>query len=140
MGFYFQGFYINLPVAAPFVPVMLFFIPDFDRKKHLTTLEKAKEVDWLGTVLSCGAFASGTMALSFGGVLFPWNDRRIIAMFVLSGVLFALFFFTQSRAILTTPERRIFPMEFWKSRTLILLGILVGMWSPYAFNSLGSLN
>lgn len=112
---------------------MLFFIPNFERKKHLSTFEKAKEVDWLGTALSCGAFASGTMALSFGGVLFPWDDRRIIAMFVLSGVLFALFFFTQSRSILTTTERRIFPMEFWKSRTLILLGVLVGVWPLFTF-------
>ena len=117
---------------------MLFFIPNFDRNKHLTTLEKVKKVDWLGTVLSCGAFASGTMALSFGGVLFPWDDRRIIAMFVLSVVLFALFFFAQSRTILTTIEHRIFPMEFWKSRTLVLLGALVGMLVPLACFSASS--
>lgn len=106
---------------------MFLFIPNFDRNKHLTFVEKAKTVDWLGTVLSCGAFASGTMALSFGGVLFPWDDRRIIAMFVLSVVLFTVFFVSQSRTIWTTTEHRIFPMEFFKNRTLVLLGILVGM-------------
>lgn len=118
---------------------MLFFIPNFDRNKHLTFVQKCKTVDWLGTVLSCGAFASGTMALSFGGVLFPWDDRRIIAMFVLSAVLFAAFFFTQSRTILTRLENRIFPMEFFKSRTLILLGILVGMYNSTVFSDAGAI-
>lgn len=133
-----QGFYINLPIAAPFVPVMLFFLPNFDRNKDLTFLQKAKTVDWLGTVLSCGAFASGTMALSFGGVLFPWGDRRIIAMFVLSAVLFTIFFITQSRTVWTTTENRIFPMEFFKNRTLVLLGILVGTshFNPLCFLTL----
>jgi hypothetical protein len=106
---------------------MLFFIPSADQNKNLTTLEKAKRVDTLGTVLSAGAFASGIMALSFGGVLFPWGDRRIIAMFILSGVLFSLFFTTQHFKIWTTEEQRIFPMEFWKDRTLVLLGALIGM-------------
>jgi hypothetical protein len=105
---------------------MIFFIPNIDRNKGLTFMERARKVDWLGTVLSCGGFAAGTMALSFGGVLFPWGDRRIIAMFVLAFVLFVAFFFTQSRTILTTVEHRIFPMEFFKNRTLVLLGVLVG--------------
>jgi len=105
---------------------MIFFIPNFDRNENLTFLQKVKTVDWLGTVLSCGGFAAGTMALSFGGVLYPWGDRRIIAMFILAFVLFVVFFFTQSRNIWTTVDHRIFPMELFKSRTLILLGILVG--------------
>ena len=120
------GFYINLPIAAVFAPVMLLFIPSFDHNRDLSFIGKAKKVDYLGLVLSTAALASGTMAISFGGAVFAWNDRRIIALFVLSGVLLITFFVTQHLALFTTTDQRIFPMEFWKDRSLVLLGTLSG--------------
>lgn len=120
------GFYINLPIAAVFAPIMLLFIPSFGRNAGVSFIGKVKKIDFLGVILSTAALASGTMAISFGGVLFGWNDRRIIAMFVLSGVLLIAFFVTQHLALFTTTAQRIFPMDFWQDRNLVLLGVISG--------------
>lgn len=61
------------------------------------------------------------MAINFGGSVYAWNSGRIIGLFVCSGVLFILFGVQQGLAILTTTERRIFPVEFLKSRIMMVL-------------------
>lgn len=68
-----------------------------------------------------GAFVSGVMAISFGGNVYQWNSGRIIGLFVCSGLLFILFGTQQTFAILTTGERRIFPIQFVKSKIMLIL-------------------
>ena len=75
----------------------------------------------MGALLILGAFVSGVMAINFGGVVYAWSSGRIIGLFVTSGVLFILFGLQQSFSVLTTPDRRIFPLEFLKSRTMLIL-------------------
>jgi len=79
------------------------------------------EIDYTGAILVCGAFVSGVMAINFGGVVYAWNSGRIIGLFVASGVLFILFGLQQTFTIATTEDRRIFPLQFLKSRTMLLL-------------------
>lgn len=45
----------------------------------------------------------------------------MIGLFVCSGILFILLGIQQVYTILTTTTRRIFPIEFFKSRTILLL-------------------
>lgn len=78
-------------------------------------------MDYLGAILTIGAFVSGVMAVSFGGITYPWNSGKIIGLFVCSGVLFILLGLQQVYTILTTTSRRIFPIEFFKSRTILIL-------------------
>ena len=61
------------------------------------------------------------MAINFGGVVYAWDSGRIIGLFCTSGFLFILFGVQQGLKILTTVERRIFPVEFLRSRTMLLL-------------------
>ncbi|KAJ3525990.1 hypothetical protein NM208_g11401 [Fusarium decemcellulare] len=61
------------------------------------------------------------MGMNLGGVLWDWNSGRSIGLFVTSGVLFLLFILQQTFFIGTTRENRLFPMHFWKSRTMICL-------------------
>jgi hypothetical protein len=84
-------------------------------------MNRAREMDYVGAVLTLGAFVSGVMAVSFGGVTYPWNSGKIIGLFVCSGVLFILLGFQQVYTIFTTVSRRIFPVEFFKSRTILIL-------------------
>lgn len=115
------AFYINLLIGGAFGPVYLFMIPTFDPRKGVPMLRRFKELDWVGTVILVGAFVSGIMALSFGGILYAWNSGQIIACFVLSFVLFSVFAVQQELAIFTTAANRIFPVQFLRSRTMILL-------------------
>ncbi|TGO10818.1 hypothetical protein BTUL_0125g00320 [Botrytis tulipae] len=115
------AFYINLCIGAACAPVYLFLIPNYDPRPGVPLLHRAKEVDYLGSILIIGAFVSGVMAVSFGGVTYPWNSGKIIGLFVCSGILFIIFGIQQVFTIFTTTSRRIFPIEFLKSRTMLIL-------------------
>ena len=115
------AFYINLCIGALCAPVYFFLLPNKDPRPGVSLKDRAREMDYIGTILTMGAFVSGVMAVSFGGVTYPWNSGKIIGLFVCSGVLFILLGFQQVYTVLTTTSRRIFPVEFFKSRTLLIL-------------------
>ncbi|KAL8697937.1 MAG: hypothetical protein Q9201_006842 [Fulgogasparrea decipioides] len=115
------AFYINLCLGAVCAPVWLFLLPRYDPRPGVAIKQRIREIDYVGTVLIVGAYVSGVMAISFGGSTYAWNSGRIIGLFVCSGVLFILFGFQQSLPLFTTVERRIFPVEFMKSKILLVL-------------------
>ncbi|KAL9008344.1 MAG: hypothetical protein Q9173_006520 [Seirophora scorigena] len=115
------AFYINLVVAAVCLPVYFFYLPRFDPRPGVPVKRRCSELDYVGTVLIIGAYVSGVMAVNFGGSVYEWNSGRIIGLFVCSGVLFIFFGIQQGLTILTTTERRIFPVEFLKSKIMVVL-------------------
>lgn len=115
------AFYINLCIGAVCAPVYFFMLPDVDPRRGVSMKDRARELDYVGTVLTLGAFVSGVMAVSFGGIQYPWNSGRIIGLFVCSGVLFILLGLQQVYTVFTTLTRRIFPIEFFKSRSILIL-------------------
>ncbi|TVY20068.1 Efflux pump patC [Lachnellula arida] len=115
------SFYINLCIGALCAPVYIFMLPSVDPRPGVTLKDRAREMDYVGTILTIGAFVSGVMALSFGGITYPWNSGKVIGMFVCSGVLFIILGFQQVYTVFTTTSRRIFPVEFFKSRTILIL-------------------
>jgi hypothetical protein len=79
------------------------------------------------------------MALCFGGILYDWNSGRIIALWVVAGVLYILLGFQQVYCIFTTEEQRIFPVEFFTakySKELILLFCCIAAAATIAFTPL----
>jgi len=117
------AFYINLVLVALFVPAYLFMIPSIDPRPGVPQRVRLAGIDKVGAVLVFGGFVAGIMAISFGGVLYDWNTATIIVLLCLSGVLFILFGIQQVWSIFTTPEQRLFPVQFFKSRTLLVLFI-----------------
>ena len=115
------AFYINLCIGAALAPAFFFYLPRYDPRPGVSQRKRFAEIDYVGAILICSAFVAGVMAINFGGVVYAWNSGRIIGLFVTSGVLFILFGSQQTFTILTTKERRIFPIEFLKSRTMLLL-------------------
>ncbi|KAI9747457.1 MAG: hypothetical protein M1835_002104 [Candelina submexicana] len=115
------AFYINLVIGGLCAPVYFFYLPGFDPRPNVSTKQRFAEIDYTGTVLIVGAFVSGVMAVSFGGIIYSWNSARVIGLFCTSGVLFILFGVQQVYCIFTTEERRIFPVPFLKSRTMLIL-------------------
>ncbi|KUJ11345.1 MFS general substrate transporter [Mollisia scopiformis] len=115
------AFYINLVIGALCAPVYIFMLPNKDPRPGVSFMDRAREMDYLGGLLIIGAFVSGVMAMSFGGVTYPWNSGKIIGLFCCSGVLFILLGTQQVWCVFTTQKRRIFPIEFFKSRTILIL-------------------
>ncbi|KAL8638513.1 MAG: hypothetical protein Q9228_004336 [Teloschistes exilis] len=115
------AFYLNLCVGGLFAPVWFFLLPRYDPRPGVAITKRLREIDYVGTILIIGAYVSGVMAINFGGSTYAWNSGRIIGLFICSGILFILFAVQQTFAILTTIERRIFPIEFMKSRIMLVL-------------------
>ena len=108
-------------IGALCAPVYLLILPTFDPRPGVPLKKRLIELDYLGTLLMIGACVSGVMAINFGGSIYAWNSGQTIACFVVSGVLFIAFGLQQSFCILTTEETRIFPCQFLKNKTLIIL-------------------
>ena len=115
------AFYINLVIGAIFAPVYLFLLPSYDPRPGVSYKRRLARLDYVGTLLIIGALTSGVMAISFGGITYPWNSGTTIGLFVCSGVLFIIFGLQQTFAVLTTVEDRIFPLQFLRSPKMLIL-------------------
>ena len=127
------GFYINLVVGGVFTPVYILLLPSFDPRAGTKISTRVKEIDWLGAILQGGFFVAGIMAINFGGTSYAWDSGKIIALFVVSGVLLIIFGVQQSLCFLTTKDSRMFPVHFLKMKEPVLLFILMAANNAGAF-------
>lgn len=98
------AFYINLLFGAILLPTYLFAIPSNDPLPGTSRWRKLASFDWVGTVLSVGAFTTLVMAINFGGTLYPWNSGQTIALFIVSGALWIIFGLQQGFEIAASME------------------------------------
>jgi hypothetical protein len=102
-------------------PIYLFLLPSLPRSPDITFQQRVRNLDWLGTILTAGLYVCFTMAFSFGGALWAWNDGRVIALIVLWIILMIIFGITQYYCVFTNHNDRLFPLEFLRDPQLILL-------------------
>lgn len=117
------AFYLNLCVAGLFAPVYLFWIPSFKPRATSKSSALVREIDGVGTVLSIAGLITTIMAINFGGTIYEWNSGAVIALFVVSGVVWIAFAFQQAYSIFTTETQRVFPVHFLKNWNAVLLFI-----------------
>lgn len=127
------GFYINLVVGGVFTPVYVLLLPSFDPRTGTKMSTRIKDIDYLGAILQGGFFVAGIMAINFGGTSYAWNSGKIIALFVVSGVLLIVFVIQQSLCTFTTKNNRMFPLHFLKMKEPVLLFILMAANNAAAF-------
>lgn len=86
-------FFINLPIGAiTMLVIVIFFTPP--QRAAIASLgwkERIKEFDLLGTAAFIPAIISLLLALQWGGTKYPWDSGRIIALFVIFGIMVAVF-------------------------------------------------
>lgn len=103
------GFYINLPIGAvTFAVIVLFFkSPARKNEKSSGMQARVKQLDPFGTIVFIPSIVCLLLALQWGGSKYPWKDGRIIALFVIFGILISIFvtiqFWQQENA--TVPPR-----------------------------------
>ncbi|KIM94421.1 hypothetical protein OIDMADRAFT_45798 [Oidiodendron maius Zn] len=129
------AFYINLVVFGLLSPAFL-FIPTFQPQPGIPILTKLKQLDWVGAVLNSGLYTSFVIALTFGGTTWAWNSGRTIGTLTACVVILIVFIVQQFFAIFTTPEHRLFPIEFVASRTMVILRITTACASTAMFITL----
>jgi MFS family permease len=115
------AFYINLFIGAVCAPAYLFLLPSVDPRPGVPYRQRVQEMDYAGAVLLMGGLTTFVLAINWGGVTYPWDSGRIIGLFVASGVLFILLAIQQVWTVLTTLSRRIIPVQFFRSRTVLIL-------------------
>lgn len=100
-------FYVNLPIGgAAAVMLMLGFHPP----RPLSNFKaKLALIDYVGTFLLCSGLVLILLAITFGGIEFPWKSGAVISCFILGGILTFAFIY----------------WNFWFSKNPIILRELV---------------
>ena len=90
-------FWINVPFGGVALVVLIIATPNQKPpdKAAETWLGKFKQLDPVGFILIAPATVCLLFALQYGGVQYPWNDGRVIALFVLTGVFAVAFICSQ---------------------------------------------
>jgi EmrB/QacA subfamily drug resistance transporter len=85
-------FFVNIPLGVVIAALFVFFFPPLrpDQLKH--------KIDYLGIATLILAVVPMLVALTWGGVEYPWGSVRIISMFVFSAAMILLFILFESRA------------------------------------------
>lgn len=112
-------FYINLPIGAITIAVIIFYFQNPDRAAvaDLGWAARVKEFDLEGTAAFIPAIVCLLLALQWGGTEYAWRSWRIILLFVLFGVFIIAFIGIQiwkgDRA--TVPPRIIKKRSIWSA-------------------------
>lgn len=115
------SFYINLFIGAVCAPAWLFLLPSKDPRPGVAYKQRFAELDYMGVALLMGALTTFILAINWGGVTYPWDSGRIIGLFITAGVLFIVLGVQQVWSLLTTVSRRLIPVQFFRSRTVLIL-------------------
>lgn len=85
--------YINLPIGAVAFAVITSFFHSPPRKAEakVSWKERANQFDIYGTSVFLPAIICLLLALQWGGSTYAWGSGRIIALFVVFGILVAIF-------------------------------------------------
>ncbi|PIG79519.1 efflux pump antibiotic resistance protein [Aspergillus arachidicola] len=112
-------FYINLPLGVLPAVIITFLIAPFrgSKKGEVGFLNQLKQMDLPGTACLLPGVICLLLALQWGGSAYPWNNGRIIALFVLAGLLFITFIVIQyiSGDRATVPGRVFSNRNVWGS-------------------------
>ncbi|OGM45192.1 efflux pump antibiotic resistance protein [Aspergillus bombycis] len=112
-------FYINLPLGVLPAAIITFFIAPFrgSKKGEVGFLNQIKQMDLPGTVCLLPGVICLLLALQWGGSTYPWKNGRIIALFVLAGLLFITFIAIQYQSgdRATVPGRVFSNRNVWGS-------------------------
>jgi MFS family permease len=108
-------FYVNLPIGgAAMVVVFLFLdITGAASDDHTGSfVSRILQLDLLGAGILIPAIVMLLLALQWGGAEYPWNDSRIIGLFVGAGVMILLFAWIEH----WQQDKGLLPPRFFKNR------------------------
>ena len=86
-------FYINLPIGGLTIILITLFLktPPRSRKESAGAWATLQKFDPIGTVVFVPAIVCLLLALQWGGSKYDWADARMVALFVVFGVLLIIF-------------------------------------------------
>ena len=118
------AFYINLVVAAVTAPGLIFCLPSIN-PVDLPFTTKLLMQDWVGIVVFAGGSACFTMAITFGGVVYPFDSASEITLWTMTGVLLVAFILVSIYHPGVSGEYRLYPIHLMKRLELNLLQLAI---------------
>ncbi|KAG9849173.1 MFS general substrate transporter, partial [Aureobasidium melanogenum] len=125
-------FYINLPTGALAIVMIAFLlqVPRLDNAEQLSLWQRIKKLDLVGASLLIPATVCLLLALQWGGTTYPWNNPRMIALFVVGGVLTIAFMYSQSKL----GSKATLPPYLFKNRNTLCAFIFSGLFGAGFFS------
>jgi EmrB/QacA subfamily drug resistance transporter len=98
-------FFVNVPLGLAVIVLFIFFFPNIQRDslRH--------RIDYPGVALLILAVVPLLLALSWGGVEYPWRSPEIIGMFIFAAVALVFFILIERRS-----EEPIVPLTIFNNR------------------------
>jgi EmrB/QacA subfamily drug resistance transporter len=124
-------FWINLPICAVIIVGTLLTVktPYDEKYRRMHWREKIRQFDLPGTILLTAALVCIILALQLGGSVYPWSSGRVIALFVVSGVLLFAFIGIQ----IALPSQRSFSPALVRNRNVTCAATYSGFISSGMF-------
>lgn len=112
-------FFINIPLAILIIVLFIIFFPHFkpNTAKH--------RIDWAGITSLILIVVPAMLALTWGGVEYPWLSPQIIGIFIFSAIMIIVFIAIEKRA-----EEPVIPLNLFNSRIVsvsFVINFLTGM-------------
>ncbi len=97
-------FFVNIPLGLFIIALSVKFFPNIrpDNLKH--------KVDYAGLSALILTVVPALLALSWGGIEYPWMSAEIIGMFIFAAIMLVLFLFLESRA-----QEPIIPLSLFRN-------------------------
>jgi len=103
-------FYVNMPIGLIALLFIVLQMPPLKPK-----LERKVIIDWWGSATLLVGIIPVLLALSIGGVEFPWASWQVLGLFGLGAAGIVLFIWVETRA----PEP-ILPFDLFRNKTYVL--------------------
>lgn len=107
-------FFVNIPLGILIIGLFILFFPNF-RPSNMKP-----KIDYPGIVTLILAIVPAMLALSWGGVEYPWVSLPIITMFAFSAAMTILFVIIEGRS-----EEPIIPLWIFKNRIVGVSSIVI---------------
>ncbi|KAJ4859025.1 major facilitator superfamily domain-containing protein [Trichoderma breve] len=115
------AFYLNVVLFGLFSPVVVFVIRSHSFRPNESFAFKIRSIDWIGAVLNAAIYTVFVVIFTFAGSEWAWDSGQVIALWIVLAVILAAFAASQYFTVFTTRDNRLFPGEFLRSRTMVLL-------------------
>jgi hypothetical protein len=107
------SFYINLPTGRVAITAIFFLLHRIpDKSKEKVTLA---DIDFGGILLLLISVVSLLLALSWGGVTYPWSSHQVIALIVVGDTVIPIFVVYEHKV----PHFPIIPLEMFRHWNVI---------------------
>jgi EmrB/QacA subfamily drug resistance transporter len=123
-------FFINIPFGIAVILIFLFFFP------HLRPDTRKHKIDFAGVTTLIMAVVPAMLALTWGGVEYPWGSAQIMGMFAFSALMLASFILIER-----SNKEPIIPLGLFNNRVVTVSALVIfltgfGMFGAIIFTPL----